>query len=391
MDVAARVRAPYVVGMMVPFSILDLAPIVQGGDAAQALRNALELARHGETLGYRRIWFAEHHGMPGVASAATSVVIGYVAAGTSHIRVGAGGIMLPNHAPLVIAEQFGTLACLYPGRIDLGVGRAPGTDPLTARALRRTLSGSVDSFPDDVVELMSYFAPARINERTERNAQILAVPGESTDVPVWILGSSLFGAQLAAALGLPYAFASHFAPGQLMQAVDLYRRLFKPSAQLRKPYVMLGVNIIAADSDRKARLLLTSLQQVFLQLRRGRPGPLPPPREDFDSQLSEEERAVLQHTLACTFAGAPGTVEAGLREFITRTGADELMVSSHIYDHQARLRSFTLAAQLREAEEVVGPELDGEAARPVAADARADSPAPTGGVATAPTRSAPHR
>jgi luciferase family oxidoreductase group 1 len=331
---------------MVPFSILDLAPIVQGGDAALALRNTLELGRHGERLGYRRIWFAEHHGMAGVASAATSIVIAHVAAGTSRIRVGAGGIMLPNHAPLVIAEQFGTLACLFPGRIDLGVGRAPGTDPVTARALRRTMSGSVDSFPEDVVELMSYFrAP-------QPGATVQAVPGVGTEVPVWILGSSLFGAQLAAALGLPFAFASHFAPAQLMQAVEIYRRLFKPSPTLARPYVMLGVNIICAETDEEARLLATSLQQVFVQLRRGRPGPLPPPVDDFERQLSPQERAGLQETFACAFIGSPTTVRHGLKEFLARTHADELMVTSHIHDHQARLKSFALAAAVRANAEV---------------------------------------
>jgi len=331
---------------MVPFSILDLAPIVQGGDAALALRNTLELGRHGERLGYRRIWFAEHHGMAGVASAATSIVIAHVAAGTSRIRVGAGGIMLPNHAPLVIAEQFGTLACLFPGRIDLGVGRAPGTDPVTARALRRTMSGSVDSFPEDVVELMSYFrAP-------QPGTTVQAVPGVGTEVPVWILGSSLFGAQLAAALGLPFAFASHFAPAQLMQAVEIYRRLFKPSPTLARPYVMLGVNIICAETDEEARLLATSLQQVFVQLRRGRPGPLPPPVDDFERQLSPQERAGLQETFACAFIGSPTTVRHGLKEFLARTHADELMVTSHIHDHQARLKSFALAAAVRANAEV---------------------------------------
>jgi luciferase family oxidoreductase group 1 len=326
---------------MIPFSILDLAPIVQGGDAARALRNTLELGRHGEKLGYRRIWFAEHHGMAGVASAATSVVIAHVAGGTSRIRVGAGGIMLPNHAPLVIAEQFGTLACLFPGRIDLGVGRAPGTDPVTAHALRRALAGSVDTFPDDVVELMSYLGAPQPGDTVQ------AVPGVGTEVPVWILGSSLFGAQLAAALGLPFAFASHFAPAQLMQAVEIYRRLFKPSAQLDRPYVMLGVNIIAADTDEEARRLATSLKQVFVQLRRGRPGPLPPPVDDFERQLAPHERAALDDTLACAFIGSPTTVRRGLEGFLTRTHADELMVTSHIYDHEARLRSFALAAEIR--------------------------------------------
>ena len=330
---------------MIPFSVLDLAPIVQGGSAASALANALELGRHAERWGYRRIWFAEHHGMPGVASAATAIVIAHVAAGTSHIRVGAGGIMLPNHAPLIIAEQFGTLACLFPGRIDLGVGRAPGTDPITARALRRTLGGSVESFPDDVIELIRYLeTPAPDQPRDP----VLAVPGAGTEVPIWILGSSLYGAELAAALGLPFAFASHFAPAQLMQAIELYRRLFRPSARWPRPHVMLGVNIVAADRDDEARLLLTSLLQVFVQLRRGRPGPLPPPDADFERQLAPHERAALSETLACAFVGSPATIRPALEAFVARTGADELMVTSHVYDHTARLRSFELAAQLRD-------------------------------------------
>lgn len=339
---------------MVPFSILDLAPIVQGGDAAQALRNTLSLGRHGESLGYRRIWFAEHHGMPGVASAATSIVIAHVAAGTSSIRVGSGGIMLPNHAPLVIAEQFGTLACLFPGRIDLGVGRAPGTDPITARALRRNLSGSVDTFPDDVTELISYLGPDHpalpaLPTLPALSAQtVQAVPGGGTKVPVWILGSSLFGGRLAAMLGLPFAFASHFAPAHLMHAIELYRGLFRPSEHLDRPYVMLGVNVIAADTDAEAQRLASSLRQVFVQLRRGRPGPLPPPVDDFEQQLLPHERAALDETLSCAFIGSPAMVRRGLEGFMARTQADELILASHIYDHQARLRSFALAAQVRD-------------------------------------------
>jgi luciferase family oxidoreductase group 1 len=322
---------------MLPLSILDLAPITQGGDARQAFANALDLGRHAERWGYRRIWFAEHHGMPGVASAATSIVIAHVAGGTSSIRVGAGGIMLPNHAPLIIAEQFGTLACLFPDRIDLGLGRAPGTDPLTARALRRHLTGSVEGFPDDVVELMDYLGPPR------PGTTVQAVPGVGTQVPIWILGSSLYGAQVAAALGLPFAFASHFAPAQLVPAVELYRARFKPSQQLAEPYVMLGVNVIAADSDAEAQRLATSLQQVFVQLRRGRPGPLPPPDDDFHRTMSPHERAVLDEVLACAFIGSESTVRAGMRAFAERTKADELMVTAHIYDHAARLHSFELA------------------------------------------------
>src|SRR4249920_293385 len=260
---------------MVPLSVLDLSPICEGSDAAQALRNTLDLARHCEKWGYRRFWLAEHHGMPGIASAATSVVIGHVAAGTSTIRVGAGGIMLPNHSPLTIAEQFGTLESLYPGRIDLGLGRAPGSDGLTARALRRSsLADAADAFPQDVVELIAYFRG--------HGGPVQAVPGAGLQVPIWILGSSLFGAQLAAALGLPYSFASHFAPGQMMQAIEVYREQFEPSEQLDRPYVMLGFNVFAADTDDEARLLFTSLQQAFVNLRRGQPGRLPPPSPGFE-------------------------------------------------------------------------------------------------------------
>jgi luciferase family oxidoreductase group 1 len=331
------------VSRMVPLSVLDLAPIVEGGDARRALHNTAELARRAEGWGYRRIWFAEHHNMPGVASAATALVIAHAAAATSRIRVGAGGIMLPNHAPLVIAEQFGTLEALYPGRIDLGVGRAPGADHATARALRRNLQRNVDGFPDDVVELIGYLrAPdgAAADGRAVR-----AIPGAGSDVPVWILGSSLYGAQLAAGLGLPYAFASHFAPGALVPALELYRSLFRPSPALARPYVMLGVNVIAADSEAEAAVLRTSLEQVFVQLRRGRPGPLPPPRPGFGDQLTAEERAALDETLACCFAGSPATVRAALDAFAARHGADELIVAAHIHDHDARLRSYALTAE----------------------------------------------
>jgi luciferase family oxidoreductase group 1 len=328
---------------VIPFSVLDLAPIVVGGDAAQAFRNALDLARHAERWGFARYWLAEHHNMPGIASAATSLAIAHVAAGTSTIRVGAGGIMLPNHAPLVIAEQFGTLDALYPGRIDLGVGRAPGTDPLTARALRRTLAGDVDRFPEDVAELMGYFRPA------EPGQKVRAVPGADAEVAVWILGSSLYGAELAAAFGLPYAFASHFAPGHLMQAIDLYRRAFRPSKALARPYVMLGVNVVAADSDEEARLLLTSLQQAFVNLRSGRPAPLPAPVSDFAATLTPEQSAMLDDVLACAAIGSPETVSRRLGALLDRTGADELILTSQIYDHGARLRSFEIAGEVRAA------------------------------------------
>ncbi|WP_437280812.1 LLM class flavin-dependent oxidoreductase [Sorangium sp. So ce375] len=327
---------------MIPFSVLDLAPIVQGGDAAQALRDTLDLARHAERLGYHRYWLAEHHNMGGVASAATSIVIAHVAGGTSTIRVGAGGIMLPNHAPLVIAEQFGTLASLFPGRIDLGLGRAPGTDPVTARALRRNLAGDADSFPQDVLELMGYFRPA------EPGQLVQAVPGAGLGVPIWILGSSLFGAQLAAALGLPYGFASHFAPGQMTQAIALYRREFRPSTQLAEPRVMLGVNVVAASTDEEARRLWTSLQQAFVNLRRGRPGPFPPPSDDFERNLSPLERAGLQQALSCSVVGSPETVRRELGAFIARTRADELIVTAPIFDHAARVRSLELTAAARD-------------------------------------------
>jgi luciferase family oxidoreductase group 1 len=323
--------------MSTPLSILDLAPIVQGGDAARALHNSLDLARHAERWGYHRFWLAEHHGMPGVASAATAVAIAHVAAGTRAIRVGAGGIMLPNHAPLVIAEQFGTLASLHPGRIDLGLGRAPGSDPATLRALRRT-PGAADTFPQDVMELMSWFREVHPGQPVQ------AVPGAGLDVPIWILGSSLFGAELAAALGLPYAFASHFAPAAMTEALALYRARFRPSERLERPYAMLGVNVFAADTEAEARRLYTSLQQAFINLRRGRPGPLPPPDRRLEERLSPADRHLIGEMLSCTVVGAPETVRRGLLAFAERTGADELMLTSQIHDHTARLRSFEIVA-----------------------------------------------
>lgn len=325
---------------MIPLSVLDLSPITEGGTASQSLANTLDLARHAERLGYRRYWLAEHHNMPGIASAATSVVIAHVAAGTSTIRVGAGGIMLPNHAPLVIAEQFGTLAALHPGRIDLGLGRAPGTDMATARALRRNLDAGVDSFPQDVVELIGYFQPAEPGQR------IRAVPGEGQNVPVWILGSSTYGAQLAAMLGLPYAFASHFAPAEMEHAIDIYRSRFQPSAQLDKPYVMLGLNVIAAATDAEAELLFSSLQQAFVNLRTGRPGPLPPPVTGYRSRIEPMASAMLDQALSCAIVGSPETVRSGLDAFIRRTGADELMVTAQMFDHSARVRSFEILADI---------------------------------------------
>jgi luciferase family oxidoreductase group 1 len=328
---------------MIPLSVLDLAPIVQGGDAAQALHNSLDLARHAERLGYNRFWLAEHHNMTGIASAATAVVIAHVAGGTSTIRVGAGGIMLPNHSPLVIAEQFGTLAALHPGRIDLGLGRAPGTDQLTARALRRDRSDGVDTFPQDVVELITYFRPAVPDQA------IRAVPGAGLDVPLWILGSSLYGAQVAAALGLPYAFASHFAPQQMDEAVALYRARFRPSDQLAEPHVMLGLNVFAADTDQAARKLFSSLQQAFINLRTGRPGPLPPPLDDPDLGLDPAGRAMLQGALSASVVGSPDTVREGLAAFIERHQPDELIVTAQVYDHAARLESFRITMEAHQA------------------------------------------
>jgi luciferase family oxidoreductase group 1 len=325
---------------MIPFSILDLSPVTMGGNAAQSLRNTLDLARHAEGWGYQRYWLAEHHSMPGIASAATSVVIGHVAAGTSTIRVGAGGIMLPNHSPLVIAEQFGTLESLFPGRIDLGLGRAPGSDQLTAQALRRNLNSDPEQFPQDVLELMDYLAPAQPGRR------VVAYPGVGTQVPIWILGSSLFGAQVAAALGLPFAFASHFAPAMMMQALEVYRARFQPSQQLDRPYVMLGFNVFAAESDAQARYLSTSMQQAFVNLRSGRPTQLPPPVQGFDEQLPPPAKALLADVLSCTAVGSPQTVRAALAAFIERTKADELMITSQMFDHAARLRSYEIAADV---------------------------------------------
>jgi len=325
---------------MVPLSVLDLAPIVAGATAADAFRNTLDLARHAERLGYRRYWLAEHHNMPGVASAATAVVIGHVAAGTTTIRVGAGGVMLPNHSPLVIAEQFGTLESLYPGRIDLGLGRAPGTDPNTARALRRHADADPDSFPNDVFELMAYFGDA------EPGQHIRAVPGAGLHVPIWLLGSSLFSAQLAAALGLPFAFASHFAPDLLLDALRIYRSQFKASGAMSEPYAMAGVGIFAAATDADARRLFTSAQQQFLNLRRGRPGQVPPPVDSMDELWTPAERASVDRALALAIVGAPATVRDGLDRFIAGTGVNEVIVAAQIYDHAARVRSYEIVAEV---------------------------------------------
>ena len=328
---------------MIPFSVLDLAPVTVGSDAAQALRNTLDLARHAERWGFRRYWLAEHHGMAGIASAATAVVIGRVAAATTRIRVGAGGIMLPNHAPLVIAEQFGTLAALFPERIDLGLGRAPGTDQVTARALRRNLAASAEEFPQDVIELMAYLGPP------DPTRLVRAIPGEDTQVPIWILGSSLFGAQLAAALGLPFAFASHFAPAQMQQAIELYRTQFRPSRQLQSPYVMVGYNVFAADTDAEAELLASSMQQAFVALRSGRPGKLPPPVPGYLDSLAPMERAMLEQVLSCSAIGAPDTVQARMASFIERVQPDELIITSQMFDHPARLHSYEIVATVRAA------------------------------------------
>lgn len=325
---------------MIPFSVLDLSPINQGADAAQSFRNSLDLARHAEAWGYRRYWLAEHHNMPGIASAATAVVIGHLAAGTKTIRVGSGGIMLPNHAPLTIAEQFGTLASLYPGRIDLGLGRAPGTDPQTARALRRGALGGGDSFPQDVVELQGFFRPARPGQPLQ------AVPGAGLDVPLYILGSSDFGARLAAELGLPYAFASHFAPEHLLPALAIYRRHFRPSAQLSRPHAMVAVNLFAAETDAAGRRLFTSLQQAFLNLIRGRPGQLPPPVESMNGLWSDYEEAHGETRTRYAAVGSPESVRTRLREIVEETAADELIFTAMIHDHAARLRSFELGAEI---------------------------------------------
>ncbi len=321
----------------VPFSVLDLAPVVLGGDVAEAFRNSLNLARNAERLGYKRYWLAEHHNMPGIASAATSIVINHVAAGTKTIRVGSGGIMLPNHAPLVIAEQFGTLAALHPGRIDLGLGRAPGTDQATAKALRRYFEAA-DRFPQDVVELQSYFRPAQPGQLVQ------AAPGAGQDVPIWLLGSSLFSAQLAGLLGLPFAFAAHFAPDLLMQALDVYREHFRPSEALEQPYALVCISVIAAETDAEARRLFTSQQQQFLALRRGTPGLMPPPVDDISALASESELAGLAHTFRYAAVGSAKTVQGRIETLLADTRADELMAAGQIFDQSARVRSYEILA-----------------------------------------------
>lgn len=325
-------------GEMVPLSAFDLSFITAGSRPADALANTLDLARHAERLGYRRFWVAEHHNMPGIASAATAVLLAHVGAATTSIRIGAGGIMLPNHSPLVIAEQFGTLEALYPGRIDLGLGRAPGSDQATSRALRRDLASHPDQFPQDAVELLDFMSD-------EPRQTVQAVPGKGAKVPVWILGSSLFGARLAAMLGLPYAFASHFAPAQMMQAIELYRAEFRPSAQLAQPYVMLGFNVFAAQSDEQAQVLATSMQQAFVNLRTSRPSKLQAPVPCYLESLPAPARVMLDEVLSCSAIGSPTAVRAALHAFVDRTGADELMITSQIFDHEARMRSYEIAAQ----------------------------------------------
>ena len=330
---------------MVPLSVLDLSPIIEGGNAALSFKNSADLARHVERLGYKRFWMAEHHSMPGIASAATAVALAHVGSQTSTIRIGAGGIMLPNHSPLVIAEQFGTLESLYPGRVDLGLGRAPGTDQAAAYAMRRNLSSDANQFPNDVVELIAYFQG--------QNGSVRAIPGEGLDIPIWILGSSLFGAQLAGMLGLPYAFASHFAPQIMEEAIALYRQRFEPSEQLDKPYVMLGFNAIVAGTDEEAELLATSVQQAFVSLRLGKPIKLPPPKAGYAEELSLEARAILRSVLAASAIGSPERARQQLTDFVERTKPDELIVTAQIHDHQARLRSFELLMEVVHQPELV--------------------------------------
>ncbi len=326
----------------IPFSVLDLAPVPEGSDVADSFRNTLELARRVEALGYKRFWLAEHHNMRGIASSATAVLIGHVAGGTRTIRVGSGGVMLPNHSPLVVAEQFGTLEALYPGRIDLGLGRAPGTDQLTMRALRRNFAAANEDFPRDVEELRAYFGPSRFGQLVH------AVPGEGLRVPLWLLGSSLYSARLAAELGLPFGFASHFAPDYLLHALELYRENFRPSEELKQPYALACLNVFAAETDAEARGLFTSLQMAFINLRRGRPGKLPPPVDALEGIASELELAGVEHALRYTVVGSRETVRTGLEAFAELTRADELMLTSQIHDHAARLRSFEIVASVRE-------------------------------------------
>jgi len=323
-----------------PLSVLDLAPILQGSTARHSFATTIELAKLCDRLNFNRYWMAEHHGMVGIASAATSILIAHVGHHTQRIRIGAGGIMLPNHSPLVIAEQFGTLESLFPGRIDLGLGRAPGSDQRTARALRRRLESDPNAFVQDVMELQDYFSP-------EPEQPVLAVPGRGLQVPLWILGSSLYGAQVAAMLGLPYSFASHFAPAQMMDAISLYRQHFRPSEQLKKPHVMLGFNVFAADTDEQAHYLASSWQQSFVSLRTGRPIPLPPPVENYLEQAGPAADQIMRHVLSCAAIGSPETVREQIQNFIDRTQADELIITTNMYDAKARLHSYELLAEIQ--------------------------------------------
>lgn len=328
--------------IMIPFSILDLCPILQNGSPAQAFADTVELAQLAEKLNFERFWLAEHHNMPGIASAATPLVMSHVASATKKIRVGSGGIMLPNHAPLVIAEQFGTLATLYPDRIDLGIGRAPGTDSLTASALRRNLETEIDNFPEDVLELRYFLQPKQPNQK------VVAIPGEGTQIPIWLLGSSLFSAGLAASFSMPFAFASHFAPDLLMQAIELYKSRFQPSSELAKPHVMAGIVVIVADTDEEAQYHFSSMQHQTAAIHRGRPIPLPPPNQDITSICSNIDIASVQHSLAEAIVGSPETVKIKLERFIKKTQVNELMITSRIYDREARLHSFTKIAEIRD-------------------------------------------
>lgn len=326
----------------IKFSVLDLAPILQGGTAADSFKNTLDLAQHAEKWGYTRYWLAEHHNMPGIASSATSVVIGHVAAGTSTIRVGSGGIMLPNHAPLVIAEQFGTLESLFPERIDLGLGRAPGTDQVTASALRRERRSDGQDFPEQLDELRAYFNPAL----DPQYKSVRAIPGEGLNVPIWLLGSSGYSAQLAGQLGMPFSFASHFSPENTLGALKLYRRNFQPSDVLQEPYAMVGVNVIAAETDKEAQWLATSMQQQFLNLFRNNPSPLLPPVDNMEGQLSDYEKMLLESRIGSSIVGSPQTVKAKLQQFLDETQADEMIINAQIFDHSARLKSFEIVSSV---------------------------------------------
>ena len=325
--------------MKIKFSILDLAPITEGNSASQALKNSLELAQLAEELNFNRYWLAEHHNMKGIASSATSVVIGYIANSTSKIRLGSGGIMLPNHSPLIIAEQFGTLATLHPNRIDLGIGRAPGADPLTTNALRRSFNDKTDYFPQEVIELQNYLKTANPNQK------VIAIPGEGTNIPLYILGSSLYGASLAAALGLPFAFASHFAPHYLLQAIEVYKNNFVPSEQLKKPYLILGFNVFGADTIEEAEYLRSSSLQSYINLRKGKPGKLPPPKKNFQENMSNEEKNMISSMVSCYSAGNSNDLEKGIKEFLDQTDANELILVSSIYDQEKRMNSYKIASE----------------------------------------------